>query len=62
LTQCNTILCFQAFDETSFTFIGNYLGKELVTTLPNLTKYHAIVTGKGVKSNIPMIVDLTREI
>jgi hypothetical protein len=61
LTQCNTILCFQAFDETSFTFIGNYLGKELVTTLPNLTKYHAVVTGKGVKSNIPMIVDLTRE-
>lgn len=61
LTQCNTVLCFQAFDETSFTFIGNYLGKDLVTTLPNLTKYHAIVTGKGVKSNIPMIVDLTRE-
>lgn len=62
LTQCNTILCFQAFDETSFSFIGNYLGKELVTTLPNLAKYHAIVTGKGVKSNMPMIVDLTREI
>lgn len=62
LTQCNTLLCFKAFDETSFTFIGNYLGKELVTTLPNLQKYHAIVTGKGVKSNIPVIVDLTREI
>jgi len=60
LTQCNTVLCFQAFDETSFTFLGNYLGKELVTTLPNLQKYHAIITGKGVKSNIPMIVDLTR--
>ncbi|NDV43664.1 ATP-binding protein [Flagellimonas sediminis] len=61
LTQCNTILCFQAFDETSFSFIGNYLGKDMVTTLPNLMKYHAIVTGKGVKSNVPMIVDLTRK-
>ena len=23
LTQCNTIVCFQAFDETSFNFLGN---------------------------------------
>jgi DNA helicase HerA-like ATPase len=60
LTQCNTTICFQAFDETSFTFLGNYVGKNLVTALPNLPKYHAIVSGKGAKSNIPVIVDLTR--
>lgn len=62
LTQCNTTLCFQAFDETSFTFLGNYVGKNLVTALPNLPKYHAIISGKGAKSNIPIIIDLTREI
>lgn len=61
LTQCNTIICFQAFDETSFTFLGNYIGKDLVQALPNLKKYHAIVTGKAVKSNVPMIVNLERE-
>lgn len=61
LTQCNTIICFQAFDETSFTFLGNYIGKDLVQALPNLKKYHAIVTGKASKSNIPMIVDLERK-
>lgn len=61
LTQCNTIICFQAFDETSFTFLGNYIGKDLVQTLPNLKKYHAIVTGKAIKSNIPMIIDLERK-
>jgi hypothetical protein len=61
LTQCNTIVCFQAFDETSFIFLNNFLGKNLVNALPNLKKYHSIVTGKGVKSNIPMIVDLTRK-
>ena len=62
LTQCNTIICFQAFDETSFTFLGNYIGKDLVQALPNLKKYHAIVTGKAIKSNVPMIVNLERQV
>lgn len=61
LTQCNTIVCFQAFDETSFTFLGNYIGKDLVQTLPHLKRYHAIITGKAVQSNIPMIIDLERK-
>lgn len=60
LTQCNTVICFQAFDETSFNFLGNYVGKDMVQALPNLKQYHAIVTGKAVRSNMPMIIDLTR--
>lgn len=60
LTQCNTVMCFQAFDETSFAFLGNYVGKEMILALPNLKPYHAIVAGKAIKSNSPMIVDLTR--
>jgi len=60
LTQCNTVVCFQAFDETSFTFLGNYVGKEMVQTLPNLKQYHAVVVGKAIKANTPMIVDLKR--
>ena len=60
LTQCNTVICFQAFDETSFTFLGNYVGKDMVQALPNLKQYHAVVAGKAVKSNMPMIIDLTR--
>lgn len=61
LTQCNTIICFQAFDETSFTFLGNYIGKDLVQALPNLKRYHAIVAGKAIRSNVPMIVNLERK-
>ncbi len=61
LTQCNTVICFQAFDDTSIGFLGNYIGKDLVQTLPNLKQYHAIATGKAIKSNIPMIVDLKRD-
>jgi len=60
LTQCNTVICFQAFDETSFTFLGNYVGKDMVQALPNLKQYHAVVAGKAIKSNMPMIIDLTR--
>jgi len=60
LTQCNTVICFQAFDDTSFKFLGNYVGKDIVETLPNLKQYHAIVAGKAIKSNLPMIIDLTR--
>ncbi len=60
LTQCNTVICFQAFDETSFTFLGNYVGKDMIQALPNLKQYHAVVAGKASKSNMPMIVDLTR--
>ncbi len=60
LTQCNTVMCFQAFDETSFTFLGNYVGKDMIQALPSLKPYHAVVAGKAISSNMPMIVDLTR--
>lgn len=61
LTQCNTVICFQAFDDTSFGFIGNYVGQDLVKAIPNLRQYYAIVTGKAMKSNIPMIVNLSKQ-
>ena len=60
LTQCNTVICFQAFDETSFAFLGNYLGKDLAHTLPHLKQYHAVLVGKAMKSSVPLIVDLTQ--
>ena len=62
LTQCNTVVCFQAFDETSFSFLGNYVGKDMVQALPNLKRYHAVITGKAVKSNMPMIINLDRDL
>ncbi len=59
LTQCNTVICFQAFDETSINFLGNYVGHDSLMALPNLKPFHAIVAGKAAKSNVPIIVDLT---
>lgn len=60
LTQCNSIICFQAFDETSYRFLENHLGSKMVTALPRLRPYHAIAVGKAFRGNVPMIVDLTR--
>ena len=59
LTQCNTMICFQAFDETNFNFLGNYIGKDLASTLPFLKQHHAIVAGKALQSILPLIVDVT---
>lgn len=61
LTQCNTVISFKAFDDTSFGFLANYIGKDLVSLLPNLKQYHAIVTGKAVKSDTPMVIDFTKK-
>jgi hypothetical protein len=61
LTQCNTVISFKAFDDTSFGFLTNYIGKDMVALLPNLKQYQAIVTGKAVKSDTPMVIDLRRK-
>lgn len=61
LTQCNTLICFKAFDKTSYDFLSNYFGDSYAKLLPHLRQYHAIVAGKAFKSALPMIVDLTRD-
>lgn len=61
LTQCNTIVAFKAFDDTSYGFLTNYFGKTIIQSIPNLKNYHAVVYGKGIKSNNPIIIDTTNE-
>jgi len=55
LTQCNSIIAFQQFDKTSTEFLSNYMGSEIVKTLPKLGLYQAIAVGKGFRTGIPMI-------
>lgn len=55
LTQCNTIISFQEFDKTSSDFLSNYFGQEITKSLPKLKFRQAIVAGKALKSNVPMI-------
>lgn len=58
LTQCNTIISFQEFDKTSSEFLSNYFGQEISKSLPKLKFRQAIVAGKALKSNVPMIFEV----
>jgi hypothetical protein len=56
LNQCNTIFAFQAYDETGFDFMKNYMGLHYVEALPNLKKRQGVVVGKASVSDRPVIV------
>jgi len=58
LTQCNTIVSFSCFDDTSLGFFGNFFGKTHTSAIPNLQFLQAVVFGKGVKSQRPIIVEI----
>ena len=58
LTQCNTIISFQEFDKTSSDFLANYFGDGIAKILPKLKFRQAIVAGKALKSNVPMIFEV----
>jgi|SRR5690554_993727 len=58
LTQCNTIISFQEFDKTSSDFLSNYFGDGIARILPTLKFRQAIIAGKALKSNIPMIFEV----
>ena len=58
LTQCNTIIAFTCFDATNLNFFENFFGTTHTATIPNLRFLQAIVFGKGVKSQRPVIVEI----
>ena len=55
LNQCNTIFSFQAYDETGFDFMKNYMGEGYVRALPNLKQRHGVIVGKASLSDRPLI-------
>ena len=58
LNQCNTMFAMRAFDDTSKTFLENYIGKDYVNILPQLEERQAIVIGRGLRLKQPVIVQL----
>jgi len=58
LTQCNTIITFNCFDDTSLKFLSNILGPAHVSLIPSLPFLHAIVFGKSLRSDRPLIVEI----
>lgn len=58
LSQCNTIICFRCFDETSLRFLENIFGKSSLDLLPSLPFLSAIVSGKALRSENPLIISI----
>ena len=58
LTQCNTIISFTCFDKTSLDFLRNILDEHHTALIPNLAFLQAVVFGKGVKSERPIVVQV----
>ena len=55
LTQCNTIISFTCYDDTSLGFMKNIFGPDHVALIPNLPKLHAVAFGPWVRSQHPIV-------
>lgn len=58
LTQCNSIISFACYDDTSISFLKNVFGSSCAEMVPNLKKLQAVVFGKIVKSERPVVVEI----
>lgn len=58
LTQCNTVISLSSFDETSLGFLSNVYGDAFKAIIPALPRLHAVVFGKGVRSERPVVVEI----
>ncbi len=58
LTQCNSIVSFACYDDTSISFLKNMFGSSSAEMVPNLKKLQAVVFGKIVKSERPVVVEI----
>ena len=58
LTQCNTIISLNCFDETTTGFLSNVFGRPHAEAIRDLPHLHAVVFGKGVRSERPIIVEI----
>lgn len=55
LTQCNTIITFSCYDDTSLGFLRNIYGPEHIDLIPNLPRLHAVAFGKWIRSERPLV-------
>ena len=58
LTQCNTIITFSCYDDTSLGFLRNIYGPEHIDLIPNLPRLHAVAFGKWIRSERPLVFEV----
>lgn len=55
LSQCNTYFTHALIDKTSLDYLGSVYGNAHVKAIPNLKFLEFIASGKGVKSELPLL-------
>jgi len=60
LTQCNTMITFTTFDQTGVEFLSNIYGRDHTSKISNLPFLQALVFGKGIKSEHPVVIEMHR--
>lgn len=58
LTQCNSVLSFSGYDDTSLNFLRNVFGSEYTSVIPNLRARQVVAFGKVVRSERPIVVEV----
>ncbi len=58
LTQCNTIISFTCYDDTSLNFLRNIYGADHVALIPNLAPLQAVAAGPWVRSTHPLVFEI----
>jgi hypothetical protein len=54
----SNIVSFACYDDTSISFLKNMFGSSCAEMVPNLKKLQAVVFGKVVKSERPVVVEI----
>lgn len=56
LTQCNTVFCFRAHDETTAGFLSERVGRAHVAALPTLADRQMLAFGRGIRCEDPLFL------
>lgn len=62
LTQCNTIITLNTFDETSLGFLKNMYGRTHTNLIADLLPRQAVIYGKGVRAERPVMIEIPYDV
>lgn len=58
LTQCNTVISFSCFDDTSINFLRNVFGSSVAEALPSLPRLRAVAHGDWINADSPIVFEI----
>lgn len=58
LTQCNTVISFACYDDTSLGFLRNIYGPEHVALIPDLPPLRGVAFGRWIRSQQPLVFEV----